>query len=257
MTTERLLQKGGKPKLVAYLVAGDPSLEETEAAIAELVKNGVDVLELGVPFTDAMADGPVIQAASERAARKGISLTRVLELATRLRKTYPELGLVLFTYFNPVFKMGLEKFADETAKAGIDAVLTVDLPPEEAGAYLKALETKKVGTIFLASPTTARERIKVIDQASTAFIYYVSRVGVTGVQVSLSQTIEKELAALRKETEKPIAVGFGISTGAQAAQLAPFVDAVVVGSAFVKILSEGKGSDLKAGRLAQELKQAL
>lgn len=257
MTHERLLQKGGKPKLVAYLVAGDPSLEETEAAIAELVKNGVDVLELGVPFTDAMADGPVIQAASERAARKGISLTRVLEFATRLRRTYPGLGLVLFTYFNPVFKMGLEKFADETAKAGIDAVLTVDLPPEEATAYQSALKSQNLGTVFLASPTTTRERMKIIDQASTAFIYYVSRVGVTGVQVSLSQTIEKELTALRKETQKPIAVGFGISTGTQAKQLAPFVDAVVVGSAFVKILSEGNGSHLKAGRLAQELKQAL
>lgn len=257
MTNERLLQRGGKPKLVAYLVAGDPSLEATEASVAELVKNGVDVLELGVPFTDAMADGPVIQAASERAARNGISLTRVLELSTRLRKTYPNLGLVLFTYFNPVFKMGLEKFATETARAGIDAVLTVDLPPEEAAVYQKELESKKVGTVFLASPTTSSERIKIIDQASTAFIYYVSRVGVTGVQASLSKTIEKELTELRKKTEKPIAVGFGISTGAQASQLAGFVDAVVVGSAFVKILSEGEGSHLKVGRLARELKQAL
>jgi tryptophan synthase alpha chain len=257
MTYERLLQKGGKPKLVAYLVAGDPTLEETEAAVAELVKNGVDVLELGVPFTDAMADGPVIQAASDRAARRGISLMRVLEFATKLRKTYPKLGLVLFTYFNPVLKMGLEKFASETAKAGIDAVLTVDLPPEEATSYQSALESEKVGTVFLASPTTAPTRMKIIDQASTAFIYYVSRVGVTGVQAALSETIEKELIALRQQTQKPIAVGFGISTGAQAARLAKFVDAVVVGSAFVKILSEGKDSARKAGRLAQELKQAL
>jgi tryptophan synthase alpha chain len=257
MEFERLLQKGGKAKLVAYVVAGDPSIEETETAVAELVKNGVDVLELGVPFTDAMADGPVIQAASEKAARKGVSLGKVLELAARLRKSYPKLGLVLFTYFNPVFKMGLEKFAEATSKSGVDAVLTVDLPPEEAEDYQRALLAKKLGTVFLASPTTTRERMKIIDEASSAFIYYVSRVGVTGVQVSLSQTLEKELTVLRGETKKPIAVGFGISTGAQAAQLAPFVDAVVVGSAFVKILGEGKDAHLKAGRLARELKQAL
>ena len=195
---KRLLQKGGKPKLVAYLVAGDPSIEETEAAVAELVRNGVEVLELGVPFTDAMADGPVIQAASDRAARRGVSLHRVLELAARLRKTYPDLGLVLFTYFNPLLKMGLEKFAQQVSDAGVDAVLTVDLPPEEAGAYQSALKSYEVGTVFLASPTTAPERIKKIDEASTAFIYYVSRVGVTGVQVSLSQTIEKELTELRR-----------------------------------------------------------
>jgi tryptophan synthase alpha chain len=257
MTYARLLQKGSKPKLIAYLVVGDPSLEATEKAVSELVKNGVDILELGVPFTDAMADGPVIQAASERAARLGISLGRVLEFAGHLRKTYPELGIVLFTYFNPLFKMGLEKFAIEARKMGIDAVLTVDLPPEEAVAYLRALELEKIGTVFLASPTTTPERMQTIDQASSAFIYYVSRAGVTGVQASLSPTLEKELITLRKETKKPIAVGFGISTGSQASGLAPFVDAIVVGSAFVKILTEGGDSYLKAGRLARELKQAL
>jgi tryptophan synthase alpha chain len=133
----------------------------------------------------------------------------------------------------------------------------VDLPPEEAGAYQAALSAKEIGTVFLASPTTTRERIRIIDQASSSFIYYVSRVGVTGVQASLSETVEKELKELRTHTTKPIAVGFGISNGAQAAKLAPFVDAVVVGSAFVKLLSEGGESSVKVGRLARELKEAL
>jgi len=251
----------GQKAFIPFIVAGDPSFEMTEKIIDVLVAEGANIIELGVPFTDAMADGPVIQAASERVAkRESAPLSAVLELARRVRARHPSLGLVLFSYYNPLLKMGLEKFFQAAKEAGTNAVLTVDLPPEEASEYLKQIRKNNLGTVFLASPTTSEKRLSLIEESSSEFIYYISRSGVTGVQQELSHTLEGELQRLRGVVKKPIAVGFGISTGRQAAKVASFADAVVVGSAFVKIISEEPDSVVmlkKVRQLAKELKQAI
>jgi tryptophan synthase alpha chain len=236
-------KKQRKTALIAYIVAGHKSLDDTEAFADTLVGAGVDILELGVPFSDAMADGPVIQEASETAAAQGFSLQSTLELATRLRHKHSGLGIVLFTYFNPLLKAGLSRFAKQASQAGVNAVLTVDLPPEESAAYCSALSSHGVGTVFLASPTTDPERLGLIEKASTEFVYYVSRTGVTGVRSQNSDTLETELARVRQIIQKPLAVGFGISNAAQAAEIAPLADAVVVGSAFVKCISQSSSRE--------------
>jgi tryptophan synthase alpha chain len=236
------LKSENRVAFIPFVVVGDPNLAQTEAAIEILIEEGADLIELGVPFSDASADGPVIQTASERAALT-TSLVDVLAFAKKILTKHPKFPFVLFTYYNPILRMGAEKFADAAKKAGIYAVLVVDLPPEEAEHYSATLAKHGVGAVFLASPTTPKSRIAEISKHSTAFIYYVSRAGVTGVQASVSQSLTSEVQAVRALTDRPIAVGFGISTGPQARQVSEIADAVVVGSAFVKILS----SSLKAG----------
>ncbi len=223
--------------VIPFVVAGDPDMPTTEKAIDILVEEGAEILEIGVPFSDALADGQVIQQASERAARKHDSIRDVLSLATRVSKKHPALQCVLFTYYNPIFKMGMETFAREAAAAGIKAVLVVDLPPESAMEYRATLHAHGLKTVFLASPTTSQVRLAKIADASSGFIYYVSRTGVTGVQSDLSASLRAEVEAIRRLTDKPIAVGFGISTPDQAATVSAIADAVVVGSAFVKLLT--------------------
>ena len=246
-------KKSKQTAFIPYLVAGYPSLEDTLRMADILVAQGADVLELGVPYSDALADGPVIQKASESTVETFGSLQQVFELSQVLKKKYPALRLVLFSYFNPLLKMGLPQFAAQAKKAGVDAVLTVDLPPEEAGDYLQCLKAEELGSVFLVSPTTNPKRIPLIAESSTAFIYYVSRIGLTGVQTELSNSLEAELVQLRKLVDKPIVVGFGISSGAQAAQVSSLVEGVVVGSAFVKLMGEPE----KALALAREIKLAL
>ena len=252
------LKKGGKASFIPFVVAGSPSLELCEQAIEVLIAEGADVIELGVPFSDAMADGPVIQTASEKAART-VSLKAVLELAKRVLAKHPGFPLVLFSYYNPILKMGLEKFADQAKATGIAAVLVVDLPPEEAGLYCQILGQRELGTVFLASPTTSEERLKRIAEASSAFIYLVSRAGVTGEQKELSGSLASEVAKVRKVTDKSVAIGFGISKSDQARAVAKLGDAVVVGSAFVRILSSGEKPDLvlkQVRELARDLATA-
>jgi tryptophan synthase alpha chain len=247
------LKANGKVAFIPFVVVGDPNLARTEEAIDILIEEGADLIELGVPFSDASADGPVIQTASERAALT-VSLSNVFEFSAKLKTKYPGFPFILFTYYNPILKMGLENFAKRAKTAGIYAVLVVDLPPEEADPYSEILEAAGLHAVFLATPTTPKSRIAEIDKRSTGFIYYVSRTGVTGVQAKLSQTLESELAAVRALTDRPIAVGFGISTGDHARQVSAIADAVVVGSAFVKILAN-ESADLASFRsLAREIR---
>jgi tryptophan synthase alpha chain len=249
MLTRTSAQK--RAAFIPFLVAGYPSLEATEKMIDILVEEGADLLELGVPFSDALADGPVIQAASEQASRTVSSIDQVIDLAAKVKKRHPKLSIILFTYFNPIFKLGIENFAKKTGNAGVAGVLVVDLPPEESFDYQACMKAHDVKTVYLASPTTTPERIPVIAEASTGFIYYVSRTGVTGVQSELSQSLEKELKHLRSLTDRPIAVGFGISKGEHAKVVAKLGDAVVVGSAFVKLMTTHQGN---LSRMSQEVR---
>jgi tryptophan synthase alpha chain len=242
------------------VVAGEPSLEATAKIIDTLVEAGADAIELGVPFTDAMADGPVIQAASDRAARRGVTVDRVLELAENVRRKHPHMALIVFSYFNPLLKKGLENFADQARVSGVDAVLTVDLPPEEAKEHCRILHARNIGTVFLASPTTESKRLKVIDALSTDFIYCISRLGTTGARSELASGLAAGMKRIRSQTSKPLALGFGISDARQAAEAARLADGVIVGSAFVKLIAESpvlEDSLKHVGRLAREIKEAL
>lgn len=227
-------------KFIPFIVAGHPTLEASTEAIEILIAEGADLIELGVPFSDALADGPVIQAASEKAAQS-VALGDVFALAERALARHPGFPLVLFTYYNPIFRMGLEAFARRAKEVGIHAVLVVDLPVEESVEYRAIMKAVDVGTVFLASPTTSERRLKAIVEASTAFIYLVSRAGVTGEQKALSETLAGDVARVRALTDKPLAIGFGISTAEHARAVARLGDAVVVGSAMVRILDQPGG----------------
>jgi len=233
----------GRPAFVAFLTAGDPSLERTVSAALELEQAGVDVLELGVPFSDPLADGPVIQRSSERALSRGVTLARVLELVREIRKA-SQLPLVLFSYLNPLLQRGLERVAREAAQAGVDGVLVTDLPPEEAGDWLRAARPCGLDTVFLASPTSPAERLRRVAEASRGFVYAVSRTGVTGEQQHLSGDAAPLLDRLRRLTAEPVALGFGISTPEQVAEATAVADAAVVGSALVRFLEEEPRGDV-------------
>ena len=235
----------GRPAFVAFLTAGDPSLERSVSAALELEKAGVDVLELGVPFSDPLADGPVIQRSSERALLRGVTLARVLDLVREIRKA-SQLPLVLFSYLNPLLQRGLERVAREAAQAGVDGVLVTDLPPEEGEAWIAAARAAELDTIFLASPTSPDERLRKVAEASRGFVYAISRTGVTGERQALSDDARPLVARLRALTRVPVALGFGISTPEQVKEAAAAADAVVVGSALVRFLEEHPQGDLGA-----------
>jgi len=228
----------GRAAFVPYITAGDPDLPATKLFVETLVAAGADVVELGVPFSDPMADGPVNQRSAERALKTRITLRKVLEFVRELRASGVTVPIVLFTYFNPVFAFGCEAFAREAARAGVDGVLALDLPPEEGVEYRRLLRAAGIDTVFLAAPTTSDARLKLIDEAASGFVYYVSRTGVTGVQSSLSGDLEPELRRLRTQLTKPVAVGFGISDPTQARTVAKLSDGVVVGSALVRLIEE-------------------
>lgn len=235
-------RNGKRAAFIPFIVAGDPSLEVTEKIASALIEEGADLLELGVPFSDALADGPVIQAASERASKTVTQITEVISLAERIIKknssSNKKIPIILFTYYNPILRLGVDEFARRASAAGIWGVLVVDLPPEEAKGYLDSVQKYGLKTVFLASPTTPENRVPLISESSTGFIYYVSRTGVTGVQSELSQSLQEEVNRLRKLTNKSIAVGFGISTPEHARVVGSLADAVVVGSAFVRLMSQ-------------------
>jgi tryptophan synthase alpha chain len=228
----RQLADAGELGLIAYITAGDPSLEASAKIVLATAEAGADIIELGVPFSDPVADGPVIQRASERALRSGTTLAGVLELVRHLR-TRTEVPLVLFSYFNPMLQMGLEKFAEAAASAGADGVLATDLTPEEAGDYRAALRSRGLDTIFLAAPTSTDERLARIAEASTGFLYLVSRTGVTGTRDVLPEGLPALARRVRKFTTLPIAVGFGISAPSHVSVLGGIADAAVVGSALM------------------------
>ncbi len=228
-----------KPGLVVYLTAGDPSLDATRAIVLAAIDAGADVIELGVPFSDPLADGPIIQRAMERAVARGVRLADVLQLAKEIRAERPAAGLVIFSYLNPILRYGLTRFADDAAAAGVDGVLTTDMIVEEAGDYLAELGRVGLAPIFLAAPTSPDDRLEAIASHSKGFVYAISRTGITGEQVAAA-TLTNETAALvariRRWTKLPVAVGFGISNAEHVAQVAEFADAAVVGSAIVELI---------------------
>ena len=234
-----------RPTLVAYLTCGDPDLRTSREIAMAAIAAGAEVLELGVPFSDPVADGPVIQRASERALRTGTSLADVLRLAAEIRRE-SDAGLIVFTYLNPILRMGLEKFAVAATDAGVDGVLVTDLPVEEADEYLREMRKRKLATVFLAAPTSTDERLKRIAAASTGFIYAVSRTGVTGARQELPEDAQKLVQRLRKVSQLPIAVGFGISTDAQYASVGKFADAGVIGSKIMETIERNPGKESQA-----------
>jgi tryptophan synthase alpha chain len=235
-----------KPSLVAYVTSGDPDLATTREVILAAIAAGASVIELGVPFSDPLADGPVIQRASERALKHGTSLDQVLRLAAEIREQSQSVGLIVFTYLNPILQMGLGKFCKIARLAGVDGVLVTDLPVEEATPYLAEMRKNELAPIFLAAPTSTNDRLKKIAQVSSGFVYAVSRTGVTGARKQLPEDAQALVRRLRKYTKLPIAVGFGISTPDQFAAVGGYADAAVVGSAIVDIIEHSPGTEAES-----------
>lgn len=231
------LKKQNRRGLIAYITAGDPGPDATPGLIAALERGGADMVELGVPFSDPIADGPVIQRAGDRALRAGTTLRRVLEIAAKVRDQ-SEIPLLLFTYLNPVLRYGLDKLARDAAAVGIDGCLLTDASVEEAQEYAKTMQAHKLDTVFLAAPTSSMRRLKLVAQFSTGFVYLVSRTGVTGQQNSLSQSVAPLISAMRSQTKLPLAVGFGVSRPEHVGELGKQVEAVVVGSAFMNLIEK-------------------
>ncbi len=251
------LQFASRPGLVAYLTCGDPDLDTTGDAVLAAAAAGADVIELGVPFSDPVADGPVIQRASQRALAQGTRLQDVLHLASELRNQTGA-GLIIFSYLNPVLRFGMQRFAHEARQAGVDGALITDLTVEEAAEYVQAMRAQDLATVFLAAPTSTDERLRRIAQASTGFVYAVSRTGVTGQQKQLAGDARQLVQRLRQMTRLPVAVGFGISSREQFRAVGEFADAIVVGSAIVQAMEQaGKGAAASAvAELIGELKGA-
>jgi len=249
------LERKGRKGFIPYITAGDPFLEATEQIILELERNGADIIELGVPFSDPMADGPVIQRASERALANRVSVSDCLDLVRRVRRQ-SQVPIVLFTYLNPLFSIGIERLGDELRTAGVDGVLATDLVPEEADEFRAVMRAADIDTIFLVAPTSTDERIKLVAEASSGFVYAVSRTGVTGVRQSLSEAAANLVQRVRRFTDLPVAVGFGVSTPEHVAEVWQHADAAVVGSRIVaEIENHAADPDLveKVGALTRWL----
>ena len=232
-----------KPGLVIYFTAGDPDLATTREMAIAAIDNGADVIELGVPFSDPLADGPVIQRASERAVAKGTRLTDVLAICKEIRAARPGAGIILFSYLNPVLRLGLAEFAKAAKAAGADGVLLTDMIVEEAGEYLAAMHENGLAPVFLAAPTSPDERLKAIAESSQGFVYAISRVGITGTQTELAADAKGLVERIRKFTKLPVALGFGISTPEHVRAVAEFADAAVVGSALVALIEKTPAGD--------------
>ena len=238
------LRAAGTPGLVTYVTAGDPDLARTEGILRALDRAGSDVVEVGVPFSDPLADGPVIQRATERALAAGTTLTGVLDLVRRVRSDL-RMPVVVFSYFNPIFRLGAERFADLAAEAGVDGVLVLDLPMEEAADFRRMLETRGIDTILLLSPTTSDERLRQAAAIGSGFLYAISRLGVTGVRDALAEGAEGMVQRIRSVSNLPVALGFGISRPEHVRQVGRWADAAVVGSALVNVIADGgAGGDL-------------
>jgi len=248
------LRAAGETGLVIYVMAGDPDLETTRRLVLELERAGADVIELGVPFTDPLADGPSIQAANERALAGGATLDQILDLVRDLRRE-TQIPILLMTYYNPVFRAGLERVAAAASGAGVDGMLITDLPPEEAGEWKEAAERAGLDTIFLLAPTSTEERIRIAAEMATGFVYCVSRTGVTGARAELPEDLHALLDRIRARTEQPIAVGFGVSRPEHVRQIGEWCDAAVVGSAVVNLIARGGTASVNAvGQFVRELK---
>jgi tryptophan synthase alpha chain len=249
------LKQNNKKGFVAYIAAGDPTLVRTKEVVLALERAGADVVELGIPFSDPLADGVVNQRAAERALKNDVSLADVINLVADIRRE-SQIPIVFFTYINPVVRYGIERFVDDAAKAGVDGVLALDFPPEEWGDYKKLMDEKGVSIITLIAPTSSDERIRMISQLGTGFIYYVSRTGVTGARDSIEETVDAQVDRIRSFTDKPVAVGFGISSREHVEQIHKAADAAVVGSAIVKKIEEA-GDDDKLADVVEEYVRGL
>lgn len=229
------LKRQKKKAFIVYICAGDPDLNTTKQLVLEFDRVGVDIIELGVPFSDPLADGPTIQRASQRALKNRVNLPRIFSLIKTLRREV-KIPLVLMTYYNPVYKYGVKRFVRDAKSAGADGVIVPDLSPEEAGQLISASKLYKFDTIFLAAPTSTRERIRLIAEKSSGFIYYVSLTGVTGARKELPVQIKEHISQIKRITNKPVCVGFGVSTPKQVRDLSRFCDGVIVGSAIINRL---------------------
>lgn len=240
--------------LIAYITAGDPTPEATPGLVAALERGGADLIELGVPFSDPVADGPVIQRAGYRAIQAGATLRKVIRIAERIRER-SEIPILLFTYLNPVLRYGLEELARDAAAAGIDGCLLTDASVEEAGPYVEAMRRRRLDTVFLAAPTSTERRLRLVAEYSSGFVYLISRTGVTGMRDSLSGSVEPLIAAMRAVTRLPLAVGFGISRPEHVAELRGKVEGVVVGSAIMSLIERHGADPSLAGRLEQFVRE--
>lgn len=258
-TTFAALRKNQETALIPFLTAGDPDIATTAKLIRTLADNGADLIELGVPFSDPMADGPTIQAASERALAAGATVEKVLQLVADVRNDC-QVPLVLMGYYNPIFRYGAERFANAAADAGVDGLLLVDLPPEEVGEISDVMQAAGIALITLLAPTTPPERMQRLAAAAEGYLYYVSMTGVTGTQKITPADIRVAVENIQSMTDVPVGVGFGITTAEDARAVGEFADGVVVGSALVKIIAEYAQSDEllpRVGRFIAELKQGL
>jgi len=248
-------RKERRAAFIAYLTAGDPTPEQTPEIVAALERGGVDLIELGVPFSDPIADGPVIQRGAARALKAGTTVPKVLEIARKIRAV-SQIPLLLFTYMNPVLRYGLDALARDAKAAGIDGCLLTDLSVEEAAPYMAAMRAAELNTVFLAAPTSTERRLKLVAQYSTGFVYLVSRTGVTGEQVALSESLAPLIDKMRNATKLPLAAGFGISTPEQAGAVAKMADGVVVGSAIVRQIEKDPAALQSLARsLAERMKK--
>jgi tryptophan synthase alpha chain len=253
------LRARGEAALIPFIVAGDPNLEATRALVLELEARGADLIELGVPFSDPMADGPANQRALARGLASGASLAAILATVSELRRE-SQIPIVLFGYYNPILHYGCERLCADAARAGVDGLLVVDLPPEEATELARPARAHGLDIIYLLAPTTPLDRVRTIAHAGSGFLYYVAVTGVTGTRTSLAAGLETRVRALRAVTDLPVGVGFGISTAAQAGEVAGYADAVVVGSALSLIIERaGAGPGLAAavGELVSAMKNAM
>ncbi|MBL0224916.1 MAG: tryptophan synthase subunit alpha [Geobacteraceae bacterium] len=252
------LKKNNRKALVTFITAGDPDLATTEEMILLLEDAGADIIELGVPFSDPMADGPTIQLSSERALAAGTTLTGILETVRTVRKS-SRIPIILMGYLNPVHAYGYERFSHDAAQAGVDGVLLVDMPPEESDDFLRSATRHGLNVIFLLTPTSDASRIATVNRLGRGFIYYVTVTGVTGARQEVSETLKSELARIKDHVALPIMAGFGISTPDQAASVAALADGVVVGSAIVKLFQQHSGPQLRheLKDFVKALKQAI
>ena len=257
-TVFRKLKQRGEKALIPFITAGDPDLDTTQALALTMAAKGADLLELGIPFSDPLADGPTIQAASSRALKAGVHLADVLDLAGKLRlKT--DIPLILMGYYNPILQYGLERTAKDAARLGVDGFIIPDLPPEEAGPWHRAALKESLAPIMLAAPTSGPGRIKTMGRLTRGFLYYVSVTGITGARTELPPELAAALKQVRSLVNCPLAVGFGISTPQQVKWLAPYVDGIVVGSAIVQRVARLKGKELllEVGNFIADLKEPL
>lgn len=251
--TFRNLKKKGKKAFIPYIMAGDPDLEKTREVILTFEEVGADVVELGIPFTDPLADGPTIQRAAERALRAGVTLRKVIGFVRELRQL-THIPIALMTYYNPVFKYGEERLVRDAVDSGVDGLIIPDLPPDEAEGLIRLSRKAGISTIFLLAPTSTEDRIKKIAKASTGFIYYVSITGITGARLEINESLVDSIKNIRAITDKPLCIGFGVSNPEEASRMSAIADGVIVGSAIVKILHE---SPERLEGFVRELRKAI